>query len=132
MTQYLISFDDGAMIFPEEEMPDVAKAAHEVVHEATDAGVWVFSGGLETQGASVVATDGTVTDGPYPVTQEVPFGNGRTIAWTAHDDEFSSRDRSLAVAEQPAEGRRARCPNSMVNVIAIIVRRSGAMSLKPC
>ncbi len=23
-------------------------------------------------------------------------GNGRTIAWTAHDDEFSSRDRSLA------------------------------------
>lgn len=36
-------------------------------------------------------------------------GNGRTIAWTAHDDEFSSRDRSLAVAEQPAEGRRARC-----------------------
>jgi dihydrofolate reductase/transposase-like protein len=33
----------------------------------------------------------------------------RTIAWTAHDDEFSSRDRSLAVAEQPAEGRRARC-----------------------
>ncbi len=36
-------------------------------------------------------------------------GNGRMIAWTAHDDEFSSRDRSLAVAEQPAEGRRARC-----------------------
>jgi hypothetical protein len=36
-------------------------------------------------------------------------GNGRTIAWTAHDDEFSSRDRSLAVAEQPAEGTRARC-----------------------
>jgi hypothetical protein len=25
------------------------------------------------------------------------------------DDEFSSRDRSLAVAEQPAEGRKARC-----------------------
>src|SRR5437773_9830667 len=24
-------------------------------------------------------------------------GNGRTIAWAGHDDEFSSRDRSLAV-----------------------------------
>ena len=64
MTQYLISFDDGAMTFPEEELPDVAKAAQEVVQEARDAGVWVFSGGLESQRASVVGTDGTVTDGP--------------------------------------------------------------------
>jgi hypothetical protein len=35
-------------------------------------------------------------------------GNGRTIAWTAHDDEFSSRDRSLK-AKRTAERRRARC-----------------------
>ena len=27
---------------------------------------WVFAGGLEHQKASIVATDGTVTDGPYP------------------------------------------------------------------
>jgi hypothetical protein len=32
---------------------------------------------------------------------------GRTIAWS-HDDEFSSRDRSLT-AKHTAEGRRARC-----------------------
>ena len=32
-----------------------------------DAGVWVFGGGLD-QKASIVATDGTVTDGPYPET----------------------------------------------------------------
>ena len=70
MTKYLISFDDGAMTFPEEELPDVAKAAHEVVQEAKDAGVWVFSAGLEHQVPSVVATDGTVTDGPYPETKE--------------------------------------------------------------
>src|SRR5664280_2087716 len=74
MTRYLISFDDGAMTFPEEEMPDVAKAGHEVVQEAKDAGVWVFGGGLESQRASVVATDGTVTDGPYPETKEVLGG----------------------------------------------------------
>jgi len=74
MTQYLISFDDGAMTFPEEELPDVAKAAHEVVEEAQNAGVWVFGGGLESQRASVVATDGTVTDGPYPETKEVIGG----------------------------------------------------------
>jgi hypothetical protein len=74
MTRYLISFDDGAMTFPEEDLPDVAKAAHEVVQEAQDAGVWVFGGGLESQRASVVATDGTVTDGPYPETKEVLGG----------------------------------------------------------
>jgi hypothetical protein len=74
MTQYLISFDDGAMNFPEEELPDVAKAALEVAHEARDAGVWIFSAGLESQRASVVATDGTVTDGPYPETKEVLGG----------------------------------------------------------
>jgi hypothetical protein len=39
MTQYLISFDDGAMTFPEQELPDVAEAAHAVAQEAKDAGV---------------------------------------------------------------------------------------------
>jgi len=42
------------------------EAAHEVAQEAMNAGVWVFGGGLESQGASVVATNGTVSDGPYP------------------------------------------------------------------
>ena len=37
-----------------------------VVQEAISAGVWVFGGGLANQRASIVATDGTVTDGPYP------------------------------------------------------------------
>jgi hypothetical protein len=75
MTRYLISFDDGAMNhIPDEDFPDVSKAALKVVHEAEDAGVWVFSAGLESQRASVVATDGTVTDGPYPETKEVIGG----------------------------------------------------------
>lgn len=75
MPRYLISFDDGAMAhIPDEDMPDVAKAAHGVVQEAVNAGVWVFGGGLASQVASVVATDGTVTDGPYPETKEVIGG----------------------------------------------------------
>jgi hypothetical protein len=74
MTQYLISFNEGEMVIPEGELPDVAKAAQEAVREAKDAGVWVFSAGLESQRASVVATDGTVTDGPYPETKEVLGG----------------------------------------------------------
>ena len=67
MTRYLISFDAHAMDhIPREEVPAVAKAAHAVVQEAVDAGVWVFGGGLGNQRASIVATDGTVTGGPYP------------------------------------------------------------------
>ncbi|MFI8291646.1 hypothetical protein EAO71_03860 [Streptomyces sp. ms191] len=74
MTRYLISFDDGAMTFPEEELPQVAEASLEVVRQAREAGVWVFGGGLERQRASVVATDGVVADGPYPETKAVLGG----------------------------------------------------------
>ena len=67
MTRYLISFDAHAMDhIPGEEVPAVGKAAHAVVQEAVDAGVWVFGGGLGNQRASIVDTDGTVTGGPYP------------------------------------------------------------------
>ena len=74
MTRYLISFDDGAMNFPDEDLPDVAKAANEVVEQARDAGVWVYGAGLASQRASVVATDGVVSDGPYPETKAVLGG----------------------------------------------------------
>jgi hypothetical protein len=62
------------MTFPEQARPDVAEAAHKVVREAKTAGVWVFGGGVASQSASVVATDGTVTDGPHPETKAVIGG----------------------------------------------------------
>lgn len=74
MARYLISFDDGAMVLSEEELAQAGKDAHAVVREAQDAGVWVFGGGLESQRASVVAVDGTVTDGPFPETKAVIGG----------------------------------------------------------
>ena len=74
MPRYLISFDDGWMKFPEEDLPAVTKAALAVVHEAQDAGVWVYGAGLESQRATIVATDGIVTDGPFPETKEVIGG----------------------------------------------------------
>jgi hypothetical protein len=99
MTRYLISFDDGAMDhIPDEEWPAVAKASHAVVQEAVDAGVWVFGGGLERQRASVVATDGMVTDGPYPETKEV-IGGFAVV-------EVPSREEALAWAAKIAVGCR--------------------------
>ena len=91
MARYLISFDDGAMTFPAAELPDVAEAAHRVVQEAKDAGVWIFGGGLQSQRASIVAPDGTVSDGPYPETKAVIGGfsiidvpsREEALAWAA-------------------------------------------------
>jgi hypothetical protein len=59
------------MTFPEEDLPAVGEAAHAVVEEAKGAGAWVFGGGLSNhEDASLVATDGTVTDGPFPESKE--------------------------------------------------------------
>jgi hypothetical protein len=85
MPRYLISFDDGAMTFPEEDLPDVASAAHAVVEEAKAAGAWVFGAGLESQRASIVATDGTVTAGPYPERKAV-IGGFAVVDVPSHED----------------------------------------------
>jgi hypothetical protein len=75
MTQYLISFNEGAMDhIPDGDWEDVAKASHEAVREAFAAGVWVFGAGLERQQSTIVSTDGMVTDGPFPETKEVIGG----------------------------------------------------------
>ena len=68
MTRYLISFDAHAMDhIPDEEIPAVAKAAHEVVREALNAGVWVFGGGLENQKrGEASATEPTSARGADP------------------------------------------------------------------
>jgi hypothetical protein len=89
MTRYLISFGAHAMDhIRDEDMPAVAKTAHAVVQEAVNAGVLVCAGGLEDQPTSIVATDGTVTDGPYPesigglTVIEVP-SREEALAWAA-------------------------------------------------
>lgn len=67
MTRFLISFDAQAMDhIPEADMPSVGSAAHAVLQEAVDAGVWVFGAGMDGSSASIVGTDGTISDGPSP------------------------------------------------------------------
>jgi hypothetical protein len=75
MPRYLISFNDGSMDhISQEDLPKVGEAAHAVVHEAKAAGVWIWGGGVERQKATIVATNGTVTDGPFPETKPVIGG----------------------------------------------------------
>ena len=104
MTRYLISFDDGAMTFPEADLPDVAAAAHAVVQEARDAGVWVFGGGLHSHDTvSIVSTYGTVTDGPYP--ERKAYIGGFSVV------DVPSREEALAWAAKIAVA--CRCPQEV-------------------
>jgi hypothetical protein len=107
MMRFLISFDDGAMTFPREELAAVGEAAHAVVREAKAAGVWVFGGGLFSQRASIVATDGTVADGPYPETKAVI--GGFSIL------EVASREEALAWAAKIAAA--CRCAQEVREMI---------------
>lgn len=66
MTRYLISFDEGAMSFPAEDLPEVARAARAVVDQARAAGVWVVGAGVQDVEPDVVAVDGSVSHGLVP------------------------------------------------------------------
>ena len=110
MPRYLISFDAHAMDhIPEDDMPAVAEASHAVVFEAMDAGVWVFGGGLEHQKASIVATDGTVADGPYP--QAV---GGLSVIEAPSREEALKWAAKIAVACRCAQEVREFMPDSAV------------------
>ena len=109
MTRYLISFDDGAMTFPEEDLPDVAEASHAVVQEAKDAGVWVFGGGLHSyEEVSVVATDGTVTDGA----ESKAYIGGFAVVDVPSRDEALQWAAKIAVACRCAQEVREFVPDS--------------------
>jgi len=104
MMRYLISFDDGSMNhIPAADLEAVGEAARAVVREAKEAGVWIFGGGVERQRASVVATDGTVTDGPSPETKAV-IGGFSII-------EVPSREEALEWAARIAAA--CRCPHEV-------------------
>ena len=100
MTRYLISFPNDAMAhIPDGEGPEVGAAAHAVIREAQDAGVYIFTGGLDEDVDPVlVAGDGTVTGGTYPV-------GGITII------DVPSREAALEWAAKIAAA--CRCPQEV-------------------
>jgi hypothetical protein len=75
MAKYLVSFPGSAMDISDEDMAAVGEAAHAVMREAKDAGVYVFGGGInEGVAPLMVAADGTVTNETYPQTKELDGG----------------------------------------------------------
>ncbi len=101
MTRYLISFGARAMDhLPEADMPAVSKAAHAKTRESISAGVFVCTGALQDEKATVVASDGTVTDGPAPEA----IGGFSVI-------EVPSREEALQWAAKQAAA--CRCPQEV-------------------
>jgi hypothetical protein len=89
MPQYLISFNDGDMTFPDEDLPEVARAAKAAVQEIKDAGEFVFAGGFgDPSRTTMVSTDGVVSEGPSAKVRD--FIGGFTIVNVA--------DRQAAIA----------------------------------
>jgi hypothetical protein len=99
MTKYLISFPGPAMDIPDEDLAAVGEASHAVIHEAKDAGVYVFGGGINKDLAPLrVAADGTVTVETYPQTKE--FDGGFCVL------ELPSRNTAVQWAAKIAEACR--------------------------
>ena len=111
MPRYLISFDEGAMTFPEEELPDVAAASHAVVREAMDAGVWVFGGGLHPHDeVMVVGTDGTVENRA----ESKAYIGGFSVVEAPSREEALTWAAKIAVACRCAQEVREFLPDSAV------------------
>ena len=75
-------------------LEDANASSRAVVREAKAAGVWIFGGGILRQQASIVATNGTVANGPVPEKKAV-IGGFSII-------ETSSREEALAWAARLA------------------------------
>jgi hypothetical protein len=104
MTKYLISFPGPAMDIPDEDIAAVGEASHAVIREAKNAGVYVFSGGINEDVAPLmVAADGTVTNEPYPQTKK--FDGGFCVL------ELPSREAAVQWAAKIAEA--CRCPQEL-------------------
>ncbi len=108
MPRYLISFDDGSMDhISEGDLPSVGDAARSVVRQAKAAGVWIFGCGIHRQRSSIVATDGTITDGPFPETKAVVGGFSLI--------EVPTREDALIWAGRFAEA--CRCPQEVREIM---------------
>ena len=119
MTKYLISFPGSAMDISDEDMAVVGEAAHAVIREAKDAGVYVFGGGINEDVAPLmVAADGTVTNETYPQTKEFDGGfcvlelpsREAAVEWAAKPKPAAARRNSASSGTTPRADRRGRSP----------------------
>lgn len=101
MTQYLMSVwhdDDYVVDFTSDDMQRTVAQVDQFNQKLTDAGAWVFAGGLQPATSATVlrasGSDVSMTDGPFAETKEQMGG-----FWIIDVDDF---DVALAWARQAA------------------------------
>ena len=100
----MISFDDGAMDHVVDDLSAADEAAHHVVREAQEAGVWVTGGGLMRQQATIVDPDGSVRLGDFPEKKAV-VGGFAIIEVKTLDDALDWAVRIACACRCPQEVR---------------------------
>ena len=100
MTRYLVSFDDGWMDLPDEDLKDVSMVGHEEVKVARETGVWIFGCGPVRDGASVVAVGGTTTDGPHPETKAI-LGGYAIVEGASREEALKWASKTAAACRWP-------------------------------
>lgn len=101
MTHYLLSvYQPEGTPPPPDALEKIMKNVNAVQNEMIDAGVWVFSGGLEAQSTATVVRlengDVALTDGPYAEAKE--YLGGLTIVDVNDLDEALAWGRKVATA----------------------------------
>lgn len=105
MPRYLISFDDGSMDhIAQEDLPAVSDATHAVAADAKRAGVWIFGAGILRQRATIVAPDGSITDGPDPE-DKVAVGGFAILELGSREDAHAWATRLAAACQCAQEVR---------------------------
>lgn len=85
------------MDVPEESLAEVADAAHEVIRQAIEAGVFVFGGGIDESVEPVlIGVDGAVAAGGYPQTENLD--GGFTVVEVATRQEALDWASKIAIA----------------------------------
>lgn len=107
MPRYMISFNDGDMKFPREDLPKVGQDAHAVMRDAMAAGVWIVGGGFMGYSPEVVNADGTVSPGPL-IESSVHIG-GFTIIEVSDKSEAYTWAQRIAIA--------CRCPQEVREIM---------------
>ena len=104
MTQYAITFPARTMVLTDEEFQQAGIDANAVVEEMKAAGVYVAAGGIDPEApVHLIASDGTVTPGPYPDTEG--FNGGLTIV------DVDSHEEAVMWAAKVAAA--CRCPQEL-------------------
>ncbi|MGA1334388.1 MAG: YciI family protein [Candidatus Nanopelagicaceae bacterium] len=123
MPKYMVSFNDGDMEVADDEWTEVGIAAHAVMREANEAGVWIFGGGFLGYKPEVVKRDGSIES--HPLAESTVHIGGFTVIEVPTKEDAYLWARKIGIA--------CRCDQEVREIMEdefqdSLIRRSGLRS----